>query len=113
MVWKNLEINKKTTPTYALNFKKDGIPVDITGWTIYFTVKENISDSDANAVIKKDIDSHDEPLNGIALIKLEATDTDLTPKTYYYDVFCKDDDENMAVLFRGNLTIIETITTRQ
>ena len=36
---KALLIYKKSTKTYEIQFKKDGGVVDITGWTIYFTVK--------------------------------------------------------------------------
>jgi hypothetical protein len=42
---KDMEIYRKTTNYFELHFKKDGIAEDITGWTVYFTVKEPESGS--------------------------------------------------------------------
>jgi len=47
---------------------EDGAAKDITGWTILFTIKKTLSDSDADAVVSKDITSHSDPVNGISLI---------------------------------------------
>jgi|AntRauTorcE11898_2_1112593.scaffolds.fasta_scaffold16195_2 hypothetical protein len=47
---------------------EDGAAKDITGWTVLFTIKKTLSDSDADAVVSKDITSHSDPVNGISLI---------------------------------------------
>ena len=54
----NLTIFKKSTKVYKLTFKKDGTVTDITGSTVYMTVKKNVEDSDAEAIINKTVTSH-------------------------------------------------------
>lgn len=112
-IWKDLEIFRKTTKVYGLNFKKDGLPLDITDWTIYFTMKENMGDIDDDAKIKKDIITHLDATNGKTTIELSTTDTNLTSMPYYYDIKYKDDEDNVGILYRGRITIVEPVTTRE
>ncbi len=111
-VWKDLQIFRKTSKAYELRFTKNNLPLPIDGWTIYFTLKENMADTDDNAKIKKDITSHIDEANGKTIIELSTGDTDLTPKSYYYDLAFTDDEGNSGILFRGRVTIIEPVTTR-
>lgn len=111
--WKDLQLIRKTSKTYELTFKKDSIVQDITGWTIYFTVKEAMQDSDNDAKIKKDVISHADPTNGKTLIELCSTDTDVPAKSYYYDIKYKDSDDNIGIILRGRLKIVEIVTQRQ
>ena len=105
---KDLEIYSKTTKTYELIFKKNGVAENITGWTIYFTCKTNMKDSDNNAKIKKDITAHSDPINGKTLIELSTTDTDLIG-SYYYSIDYKDDDDNVGILFTGRIRFIKPV----
>lgn len=98
----NLEVDQRTTPKYEIIVKKNGKYVDISDWTIYFTVKQNIKDSDASAKIKKDITSHLDGENGKSLIALTATETDLQG-THHYSIDYKDGDDNEGVLYWGRL----------
>jgi len=106
---KDLEIVKKTTKIYELIFKKDGVYHDITDWTVYFIVKENMEDLDASAKITKTITSHSDPTNGKTLITLEPTDTDIDAGNYYFSMDFKDDDDQQGVLFQGKLRIVESV----
>ena len=115
--WKDIRRHRRSTQPYKIKVKKDGIAEDITGWTIYFTVKENMNDDDTEsgggeAKIAKDITIHTDPTNGQTLITLSSSDTNLTPGNYYYDIKYKDDEDNIAVLFRGRIKIIKPVTTR-
>ncbi len=110
---KDLEIYSKTTKIYELIFKNNnGVVENITGWTIYFTVKKNMTDTDVNAKIKKDITTHSDPTNGKTLIELSTTDTDLVG-SYNYDVKYKDDDDNVGILFMGRIRFVKPVTTRE
>ena len=109
MEYKDLEFFRKSSKTYEAIFKKDGISEDITGWTIYFTVKENMTDSDANAKISKTVTSHSEPLNGKTLIELTSSDTDITAGVYWYSIDYKDNLGNEGVLFTGKLKVKEPV----
>lgn len=65
---------------------EDGNAIDITGDTVYFTVKKNLADANVDAEIYKEITSHTDPTNGQTTISLTASDTDLDPGQYYYDI---------------------------
>jgi len=105
---KNLTIFQKSTKVYQLSFKKDGVATDITGWTVYMTVKKNMEDLDASAVIDKKITSHSDATNGQTQIELESTDTDLTG-SYYYSIDYLDDDSNQGVLFKGRINFVDSV----
>ena len=108
MSYKKLEIFRKSSKAYELRFKKDGIVVDLTGWTIYFTVKEKVSDSDINANIKKTITSHLDAVNGKSLIELTPTDTDILGNRYFSFDY-KTDDGDEGVLFWGRIKFKDNI----
>jgi len=72
-----------------ISIKDGGEPVDITNWTIYFTVKKNKTDSDDDAVIKKDITTHTDPVNGKSYLLVLPSEMDNLVGTYYYDVQVK------------------------
>ena len=112
---KDLKLSQKTTKIYEMQFKKDGIPVDITDWIVFFTLKENMNDTDDNAKIKKTIITHEDATNGKSLIQLSSTDTDLTPKSYYYDIKVKDNcsPANIVVIVRGRITVEKIVTRRE
>jgi len=107
--WEDIQLARKTTKTFELQFDSDGAPVDITGWTIYFTVKEKMNDTDANAKISRTVTTHTEPTNGKTLIELTVSDTDIPAGNYYYSIDSKDDDDNEQVLFYGRVRIIEPV----
>lgn len=86
----NFKLIRGDDQIFALEFKEDGVVKNITGWTVYFTLKKNIDDADTAAVLKKDITSHTDPTNGKTEIKLTNTDTDTFDGTYYYDIQYKD-----------------------
>ena len=107
--WKEYIIGRRTTKIFQLEFTKNGIAEDITGWTIYFTAKLEMEDSDANAKISKKITSHSDPTNGITIITLDPDDTDLDYGSYYYSIDFKDDDGQEGILQHGRLKIADTV----
>jgi len=107
----NLEVFKKTTKNYELRFKENGSAKNITGWTIYFTVKEKITDTDANAKINHDVTDHLDATSGKTLISLTQNDTNRIGN-YYYDITYKDNEGNIGVLYYGRITFKEKTTQR-
>lgn len=65
-----------------------GNPYDLTGKTIFFTVKKATDNSgtDADAVIKKDITSHINASGGITTLDLTAAQTDIILGDYLWDM---------------------------
>jgi len=68
-----------------INVRENGQPVDITDWVIYFTVKKNKEDSDDDAVIKKDIRTHTDPINGKSFLLVLPAELDSLVGKHYYD----------------------------
>ena len=103
--------------TIQLTFKdSDGVAINITGYTIFFTVKLeceiDVSDSvDATAVIKKEITSHSDPTHGITQLVLNEADTNLAPGIYYWDLQLVKDGV-VSSTQRGELELTTDITRR-
>lgn len=64
-----------------------GDPFDLTGKTVFFTVKRSgdLQKEDTFAVIKKDIITHDSPLLGITTLSLLEDETNISAGTYKAD----------------------------
>jgi hypothetical protein len=90
----------------------DGSPLDITGWTVFVTVKDDITDTDANAVISKDITTHDEPENGKTSFKFTSAETADLDGEKEYDVQVKDDNDDISTILRGTVTFEPDVTDR-
>lgn len=88
--------------------------IDLTGATVYFTVK-SAADTDAtdtSALIKKDITSHTDAINGATEIVLTPTDTDITVGKYKYDIKLKKADGQQTTTQVGEFIVKEAITNR-
>lgn len=110
MEYKDLRIVKNTTQIYELVFEQEnGQAQDITGWTIYFTVKVQVKDPDSSAVISQVITTHSDPLKGKTLIELTPDDTDITAGNYYHSVDFKNTLDQTGVLFTGKLKIQKAV----
>ena len=81
------DIVARTSKTYKLVFtdRATGEPIDITGYTIYLTLKRRRSDPDELAAIKKVI-TVENGVGGVAYIELNTIDTDIEPGSYYYQI---------------------------
>lgn len=114
MEQKNLEIQKATSESYKITFKDDtGLSKDITDWTVYFTVKEKMSDADSASKINIVQTIHDYPTLGITILTLDSTDTNIDSGNYWYSIDYKDDDGNSKVIASGFLKIKDTVRTER
>lgn len=90
---------------------KDGSAVNITGWSIRFTVKKNATDTDAQAIINKLITSHTDATNGVTQIPINASDTETRDVgNYYFDVMVKDASDKVHSSNTGTFAIVQEIT---
>lgn len=108
----DIEIFKRTTNVYELVFTTDGVAEDITGWTIYFTVKISQKDVDTQSIIKKDITVHTDAVNGKTEIALTPDDTDIDTRPYWYDIVVEDTENNINVVANGRMRVKEHATDR-
>lgn len=107
-----LKVIKGDDSTITVTFKNNGVVVNITSYTVFFTVKKKLSDVDADAVIKKDITSHTDPTNGKTSIVLTSVDTGKTPGSYYWDLQLKAPSGAIASTQYGVLEILQDVTIR-
>lgn len=101
--------------TLALNLvltDSDGAVIDITGYTFFFTVKQNDDDSDSSALIAENQTSHTIATAGTSNITVNATATVLTAGDYPYDVQMKDASGSITTLIKGDLIIRQDVTSR-
>jgi hypothetical protein len=109
----NLDLVQKDTKTYRLNFTRNDVAVNITGWTIFLTVKENFSDSDDDAIISKDVTpTGADAVAGIARIVLDSDDTNVTFGKYYYDIKAKQSATILETVLNGVFQVNKTVTQR-
>ena len=79
---------KGTDNSIKITFTENDVPVNITGYTILFTVKKqcDINKDDDFALIKKTITTHSDPTHGESTLILSSTDTDIDEGNYYWDL---------------------------
>lgn len=95
-----------------LIFTNNGVAIDITDWTIFFTVKKNEGDADDDAVIKKDITVHTDPTGGISSLVLTDAETTVTPGKYWYDIQVKTDTGAIRTVTKDKFEVHTDITRR-
>ena len=109
----NLTIKRGDSKTYTLKFAdEDNSPIDITGWTVFFTMKANIDDVDNDAKIKKDITTHTDPTNGETEISLSATDTAQDIGSYVFDIQIKKSTGEIKTILEGIINVGKDVTQR-
>lgn len=115
-----LEVVRGTDADFQLTWTdSDGNPVDITGYTMLFTVKPSGSDAadDSDAVIKKSWTSHEDPANGITVLRITHDDTaNLTASSsvsdYEYDIKAIAPDGTITGIEPGYFYLVRNITRR-
>jgi len=98
----------------SLTFTQDGSPIDITGWTIFFTAKKNIEDEDDDAVLSIDVTVHTAPLVGETEIPILSAETDDLEGPYFYDIQYKDDSvvPIIKTVLQGQIIFKRDVTRR-
>jgi hypothetical protein len=91
--------------------ESDGTAYDLTGATLFLTVKNALTDADSAAVIRKEVTSHDDAEAGESHFDLLTTDN-ATAATRFYDVQLKTSDAKIFTLFGGLWKVLSDVTTR-
>ena len=99
--------------SYTLTFDENGVALNITGWTIFFTLKTNWQLPDAEASLQKIITSHSAPTAGTTVLTLAPGDTSsLEPGTYDYDIQVLTNTGQVYTVLRGKMTLEHDVTIR-
>lgn len=89
----------------------DGTPYDLTGSTLFLTVKTAVSVADASATLRKEVTAHDDAEAGESHFDLATADNP-TAGTFVYDVQLKTSDSKIYTLFGGIWKVLADVTTR-
>lgn len=113
-------ITAKRNDTFKLRVTftdAQGQGIDITGWTVWFTVRDKYSLSeltdvttDTDAVIAKDWTSHTTPTQGITDLELSKEETNITPGDYAFDIQIKNTDDEIFTPLVGTFTLLPEVT---
>ena len=107
-----LAITRGDTKIYALHFRnKTGADIDISNWTIFFTVKKKLEDIDDDAKIKKNITNHTDPIHGKTEIRLDPADTELLGE-HFYDIQVKTPAGVIITIAASSITFSPDVTRR-
>ncbi len=112
MIRTNLEIYRGDDKTWNLTFRDStGDSIDITGSTVWLTVKSSISDPDESALIQKQVTTHSNPTQGETQISLLPVDTsDVSVGRYEYDMQLIESSGKITTFMRGVFSISQDIT---
>ena len=89
----------------------DGTPYNLTGATLFLTVKNALTDADSAAVIRKEVTAHDNAAGGLSHFAITTSDN-ATAATRFYDVQLKDATGSIYTLFGGLWKVMSDVTTR-
>jgi hypothetical protein len=90
----------------------DGEAYDLTGATLFLTVKTALTDADSAAgVIRKEVTAHDNAAGGLSHFAI-ATGDNATAATRFYDVQLKDSTNAIYTLFGGQWRVLADVTAR-
>jgi hypothetical protein len=89
----------------------DGTAYNLTGSTLFLTVKNTLTDVDSAAVIRKEVTSHSNATGGLSHFDILTTDN-ATAGVRFYDVQLKDSTNKIYTLFGGLWKVLADVTTR-
>jgi len=100
---------------HCFTVERAGLPLDFTSAKIWFTIKEDINDTDAEAMLQYDSDSVSEieitdALNGKFTIHLNAADTADFEGTWNYDIKVKLSTDKILRIARGVVQFLPNLT---
>lgn len=108
-----IEMIRGDTPLIHLVFT-DGdtnVPMDLTGCTVYFTVKRDWRDTDAQAIFQKIVNTFDDPLTGEFDIQLTTEDSqEVGFFIYDIQVVYDEDPDKVVSTKKGDFNISQDIT---
>lgn len=90
----------------------DATPYDLTGCTLFLTVKSRIADIDDAALLRIDVSTHDDAAGGKSHFDIPASSGNIAPGQYVYDVQMKTDSNEIYTLFSGLWIVRDDVTKR-
>ena len=111
MTSSNLEMYRGDDKTFNVTFTDaDGNAINLTGATVFLTVKKKQTDPDTAAIIAKKVTSHSQATAGITAVTVTHTDSNVAVGSYYYDIQLVDSNTTVTTITTGAFTIKRDIT---
>jgi len=109
------DIPQRTRTLVPLTIMLDGVPYDITGATVMVTVKPAIDadNTDAAAIISRDITVHDAPLLGQTSFITTVAETDVAKGSYQGDIAIQTADGVLLEKTKAFIVHITSAVTRR
>lgn len=106
----NLQLVRKDSKTYEFRLVRNGVPVNISGWDVYFTVKKDFNDLDSAALITKTVQfpTNSESASGVGYLSLSIAETTIPIDDYYYDMKFVNGTYRETFL-RGKMVVVPSI----
>lgn len=111
MTKQKLEMFRGDDQEFTFIVKKDGVVVDITGWTFWMTAKENADDADVDAafqVTNEDFTIVDADAGSAKVVVKAAKTSSLvisTDTNYYFDVQGKETGTAIHTIAYGTIKV--------
>lgn len=95
-----------------LTITENNSPVNITGYTYWFTLKSNIDSSDPGELQVSIVASGANATNGIVYITVPHASTNITAQTYNYDVQQEDTSspKTIKTILIGKVKVVKDVT---
>lgn len=108
------KIDRGTTYTIGVLYKKNGVPTTLVGATVRFTMKTVESDqdmTDASAILLKNVTDGD--VDGNATITIDPIDTAaIVPNDFFYDIKVEEAGGAIYKLDEGKIKLDGSPTNR-
>lgn len=109
-----LTINRGTTYTIGVVYKRNGVATTLVGATVRFTIKSTEYDedmTDSDAILVKNIT--DGNSSGEATITIDPEDTaDVIPRKYFYDIKVEQANGEIYKIDEGTIKLDGSPTNR-
>ena len=104
------------TKVFNLSFKDSaGLPINVTGHELWFTMKQEVTDTDEKAILQKKIifPTNAESEGGSGTLTLDSDETEaIDPGTYFFDLqkVIPENPPVVATLMSGKISVLADIT---
>jgi hypothetical protein len=100
---------------HSFTVERAGLPLDLTGAKVWFTVKKDVADTDDEALLQYSSDAVTElevtaPVQGKFVIHLKAADTAEMEGIWPYDIKAKLNTTKIVRISRGVIEFLANIT---
>ena len=99
--------------TINLTFQENGSALNISGGTVFLTIKNKYEDSDTNAIYVTENSTHTVAISGTSSVTINSgSSINFTPGDFKYDIQYKAGGGTISTPARGKFTVYPDVTRR-